>query len=281
MGRWFISIVAFLIYAGIAEYVYLCPITGAICPTEEKIVTEEEILVEQESITLSPIMFNWNDPTVVKTAVFDEAYRNRILEDNSPDKILEITGFYSSNETNNSDENSLGRARAKAIAALFPDIPKERITFLARSVEEPSSDPDHLLNFSELRWVGLPDEDAPVEAAKVVTLSDREVAYFPFSSANPIVPKELETYLQNLADNLKSSNEQIVLTGHTDNVGSPENNQTLGLSRANSIQQALVGYGVAADRITVQSRGETEPTTTNDTEKGRALNRRVEIVYRK
>lgn len=279
MGRWFICIVAFLIYAAIAEYVYLCPITGVICPTEEKAV--EVLEEEEEVVALSPIMFNWNDPSVVMTDGFDEAYRNRILSDNSSDKILEITGFYSPAEVNNTDEENLGRARAKAIADLFPNIPRERIIFLARRVDEPSSDPNHLLDFSELQWVDRPDEDAPVEEAKVVTLSDREIAYFPFSSANPIVPEELETYLQNLANNLKVSNEQVVLTGHTDNIGSPENNQALGLSRANSILQALINYGVPANQIKVQSRGEMEPTATNETEQGRARNRRVEIVYKK
>ncbi len=71
---------------------------------------------------------------------------------------------------------------------------------------------------------------------------------------------------------------EIVLEGHTDNVGDPATNQRLSQQRADAIKAALAARGVAAERISTAGIGQDRPITTNDTEEGRAQNRRVEIV---
>jgi OOP family OmpA-OmpF porin len=280
MSKWFISLVAFLVYMGIAQWIYLCPISQAICPTEtEEVAAEVPDPAPVEEIQLEPIMFNWNNPEAVTTARYDEAYRQRILADNKEGKILEITGFYHPNEENTTSFDDLGFARARTIANLFPEIPKERIEELTQRVDNPDSDPGNLMSFSQLKWVDEATEDAPEEAARVVDIADRQVAYFPFSSANPILPQELRDYLKNLAENLKASGGDVRLVGHTDNVGDAAMNKQLGQSRANSIRDELIKNGVEATKITTSSMGETEPTASNDTDRGRARNRRVEIIY--
>ena len=71
---------------------------------------------------------------------------------------------------------------------------------------------------------------------------------------------------------------QIVLEGHTDNVGDPAGNRVLSKNRADAVKNALVARGIPADRITTAGLGQQMPITTNDTEEGRAQNRRTEIV---
>lgn len=71
---------------------------------------------------------------------------------------------------------------------------------------------------------------------------------------------------------------KIVVEGHTDSVGSAENNQALSERRATSVRDALVSQGVAADRVTVTGYGSSRPVASNDSPAGRANNRRVEIV---
>ncbi|MEM6698672.1 MAG: hypothetical protein AAF599_09775, partial [Bacteroidota bacterium] len=158
MSKWIISLLAFLIYAGISEYIYLCPITQAICPPD-KVEVEEEVPTPPtiEEVALAPIMFNWNDPSAETTNAFTDAFRQSIMQGNSPDSVLEITGYYSPNEINDTDYENLGRARAARIAELFPDIPAERIEKLGRKVSSPSEDPDKLFEFSEMRWVAKED----------------------------------------------------------------------------------------------------------------------------
>ena len=70
----------------------------------------------------------------------------------------------------------------------------------------------------------------------------------------------------------------IVVSGHTDNTGSTELNQTLSLKRAESVRNWMRDTGdVPESCFAVQGYGASRPVTTNDTPEGRALNRRVEI----
>jgi OOP family OmpA-OmpF porin len=73
---------------------------------------------------------------------------------------------------------------------------------------------------------------------------------------------------------------RIVIHGHTDNVGSDEYNMQLGRRRAQAAKDYLVTKGSPPGRILIATHGEEEPIASNDTEEGRAQNRRVEFrVY--
>jgi len=69
----------------------------------------------------------------------------------------------------------------------------------------------------------------------------------------------------------------IVIHGHTDNVGSEEDNLKLSLKRATSIKKFLVSKGIDPSRIHTIGKGELDPLDSNDHKEGRANNRRVEI----
>lgn len=73
-------------------------------------------------------------------------------------------------------------------------------------------------------------------------------------------------------------NRKLLIEGYTDSVGSDSVNQSLSQRRAESVRQALVSRGVAADRITTQGYGKQFPVADNGSPEGRAMNRRVEIV---
>jgi len=79
----------------------------------------------------------------------------------------------------------------------------------------------------------------------------------------------------------QNSKMQIELSGHTDNVGADEANMKLSEDRAKSVTEYLVSVGIAAGRIVTKGYGETKPQTTNDTEEGKQLNRRVEFTILK
>jgi len=71
---------------------------------------------------------------------------------------------------------------------------------------------------------------------------------------------------------------KIEIQGHTDNVGSAQYNLGLSNKRANTVRDYLLLFGVENDRIVSNGYGLTKPITSNETEEGRALNRRVELV---
>jgi OOP family OmpA-OmpF porin len=74
----------------------------------------------------------------------------------------------------------------------------------------------------------------------------------------------------------------IEIDGHTDNTGNPENNVTLSQARANAVKSWLMSQSSSsfpADRfIAVKGKGDTTPAASNDTETGRAKNRRVQVI---
>ena len=90
---------------------------------------------------------------------------------------------------------------------------------------------------------------------------------------------ELSRYqLDNLADALgKYPQVAIEISGHTDNTGEPEGNLALSQERAKAVQDYLMGKGIAESRLRTVGYGQTRPVASNDTEDGRAQNRRIEF----
>lgn len=90
------------------------------------------------------------------------------------------------------------------------------------------------------------------------------------------------TQLEQLAAVLRAYRTVLIsVAGHTDNTGDPLENQRLSAERAAAVKQALVGQGVPAARVTDEGYGADRPIASNDTEVGRARNRRVELIVLK
>jgi len=84
--------------------------------------------------------------------------------------------------------------------------------------------------------------------------------------------------LNEVARTLASYNQTYIdVLGHTDSTGSDAYNQALSERRAQSVADYLASHGVARARMGIRGYGEAQPIATNDTEAGRAQNRRVEI----
>lgn len=100
-----------------------------------------------------------------------------------------------------------------------------------------------------------------------------------FDSGSSAMKPAFGNTLSKVADILaKYSRSSVTIIGHTDSSGSEASNQTLSERRAKSVAFHLQDKGVAAQRITTQGRGETQPRATNETASGRQLNRRVEML---
>jgi outer membrane protein OmpA-like peptidoglycan-associated protein len=85
--------------------------------------------------------------------------------------------------------------------------------------------------------------------------------------------------LTNLANSLRNyPDTEVLIVGHTDNIGSATYNQGLSERRAASARNYLVSQGVPANRIRTMGMGLREPVSSNESEAGRAQNRRVEVA---
>ena len=72
---------------------------------------------------------------------------------------------------------------------------------------------------------------------------------------------------------------KFAVYGHTDNVGDDNANMALSTDRAYSVYDYLMSKGITKEQMSFKGFGETKPLASNDTEAGRAKNRRTEFVF--
>jgi outer membrane protein OmpA-like peptidoglycan-associated protein len=100
-----------------------------------------------------------------------------------------------------------------------------------------------------------------------------------FDFDSDVVRGAARVNLDELARSLdKYDGSNLMIVGHTDNVGSDSYNQDLSERRADAATRYLVSHGVDRNRVGTLGVGETEPVASNSTDEGRARNRRVEVA---
>jgi outer membrane protein OmpA-like peptidoglycan-associated protein len=130
-----------------------------------------------------------------------------------------------------------------------------------------------------------------VERDKIKNVKDLKVELVPISAGEEFVFEnvffdfdkyELKTESQASLSRLKkflleNPNVNILITGHTDNVGSSSYNLNLSLQRAKSVQEFLVKSGLHPGRILVEGKGDKEPMLPNSSPENQSLNRRITV----
>jgi outer membrane protein OmpA-like peptidoglycan-associated protein len=121
---------------------------------------------------------------------------------------------------------------------------------------------------------------AEVFQAGLKTSGHVEVPGIFFDTGKADLKPESDAALAEVAKLLKAEPAlKVYVVGHTDNVASLDLNTKLSQARADAVVQALVAkHGIAAARLVGRGAGPLAPVATNDTEEGRAKNRRVELV---
>lgn len=113
----------------------------------------------------------------------------------------------------------------------------------------------------------------PIEKGRSIILHN---IFFDFNSAQlkPASHVELNRLVQLL---LQHPDLRILISGHTDNIGSSDYNLKLSLERAESVRQYLLSHQIAPQRCEVQGSGAEQPIASNETDEGRAKNRRTTL----
>ncbi|WP_085715598.1 OmpA family protein [Pseudomonas sp. B28(2017)] len=110
--------------------------------------------------------------------------------------------------------------------------------------------------------------------SEVITLSDDVLFAFNQSDLTPTAKSRLDALMSKFED---ADVVSIKVVGHTDSVGSDVYNQALSERRASSVAEYLLSQGVAPNKVTSEGKGESQPIADNETEEGRAKNRRVDL----
>lgn len=196
----------------------------------------------------------------------------------NPGKTINVTGFYASTETNNTSFENLGLARADAMKKWLIDkgIPANVITTSSRLSDTLVFNPtDTLVGGIAIE---MANSAQPTVPASTETLFEPRTVYFNTAKNTLSIDNNLSSYLKQANEYLAThTDKKLLVTGHTDNKGDNEKNIALSKRRADFVKAQLVKYGIAAERILTEGKGPAEPVADNNTDEGRAKNRRATI----
>lgn len=204
-----------------------------------------------------------------------------LSQNENANKYIDVTGYYTSTESNPSAFPNLGIARANAVKnyLVSKGIASKRLNTLG-SLND-NLIPDGTIYHGPIAYRMYdvsPDDDTEnktLEALKARINADPLVLYFGNAQASialsPVQRQKIAD-ISHYLDKVDGSSAHIV--GHTDNTGSRETNIQLGQKRADFIKSYFVSNGIPESKINTTSKGPDEPVATNETEEGRSKNRR-------
>ena len=200
--------------------------------------------------------------TYMKGIVFDEKTNQRLAADF---KIIDLE-----------NENEVVSATADPVTGSFLislpvnknyalNVSMDGYLFHSENIELLSGTPDEPF----LKNVGM--KQLSVGESVVLKNVFFETNKYDLKDESRVELMKLHSFMQN------NPAVSIEISGHTDNVGNDNDNQTLSENRAQAIYNFLIENGIEANRLSYKGYGETQPIDTNDTEEGRANNRRSEF----
>jgi OmpA-OmpF porin, OOP family len=197
----------------------------------------------------------------------------------NPTKTIKVTGFYNSDEKNNTSFGDLGLARADELKKYLvaKGLTDNKISTNSQMESTLVFNPADTLiggiaiNFSET------EKPAATEAPKEDLFQPRTV-YFKTGDNTLPVDADLAAYLEKANVYLKShTDKKLSIGGYTDNVGNADFNQKLSARRAAFVKNELAKRGISNDHMESFGKGMEDPIADNSTDEGKQKNRRVTI----
>jgi len=290
MLNYFKAFSFFLLWALIAlsSHFYLSTSFYENCTNNSKISSKENIVEEKQFVItdeLNNIIYNFpegftinknnnkvSSPKEILNLV--DSIQRVLIYDYS--KELHITGKYLKSELANTSGENMGLQRAnflkQELVTLGMDASKIKVSEEIANFEDINGQFSNgiKLNFNTLK-------QSKVDSIEIEITNKR--LYLEFVNDSIIVNNDLIKYANNLKLFLKKyPAKKIGITGHTDNLGYFDKNLITGLKNANTLKEYFIKKGIDKIKIETFSKGESEPIADKTTEKGRALNRRIEVT---
>ena len=215
-----------------------------------------------------------------------DIYRVKLPAELRPNPIVLVNGKVINKKTNKpigteiiyeklSTGEIMGSARSNPETGEYKiALPaKERYSFRAEAEDFISVNENlNLMNLNKYSEINRDLYLVPIEEGQTVRINN---IFFNTAESNllPDSYPELKRLVKILKENPSMT---IKLLGHTDNVGTSKDNLILSNERAEAVKNYIIGLGIDGNRITTKGFGFSKPVSTNKTEEGRALNRRVE-----
>lgn len=193
------------------------------------------------------------------------------------DQELQIIGWFNNNEIQNkSDSLNLGFNRANYLKDILSDfgVNTDKIYIKAEKHTFNFAPTGDYLGGIKLFFKKI-SENHSEEINKGIT---NKTLYSHFNQRLFKPDNTLQGYAFELKNYLqKHPDKKVLITGHTDSVGEEETNEIVARDRASNVMRYLISQGIDETKLEVSSKGELAPIANNNTNEGRAKNRRIEI----
>lgn len=234
--------------------------------------------------------FNFKESSFIIHDSISENLNSGILKikeylDSNGEKRFNITGYYKSDETNNSAFPNLGLARANSVKnhMVSQGISSKLINTFGEFKDDMYADKNGVL-FGPLNFDVFTRTEASTandEALKNACETIKEnplMLNFKTGSAHINLTSEQRQKFANISRCVDKLGLKIQVVGHTDNTGNADGNLQLGQKRADFVKEYLQRNGILSENIATSSKGQNEPIADNSTEEGRAKNRRIVVT---
>jgi outer membrane protein OmpA-like peptidoglycan-associated protein len=293
------------IIIGTLMYCYLCDDCHCSPSGEEAVTEDTNVVAEPEVIEATRNAFaisdadgdfniKINDNFNFKTSNFSilEPLSDNITSEvvkvkdylvANPLKDVDITGYYKSDETNDSAYPNLGLARANAVKnyLISQGVPSKQIDTHGQLNDDINPDDASTL-FGPLKFgIVTLEEGATDEALEAACEAIRQnplVLYFDHGQAQIDLTEAQRQKIADISKCVDKLGVKVQVIGHTDGSGSATTNMKLGQDRADFAKDYLVRNGILGSNIVASSKGESEPIADNTTDEGKAKNRRTVIT---
>ncbi|WP_420571041.1 OmpA family protein [Kordia sp.] len=214
-----------------------------------------------------------------------EAKLKAYLNEN-PSKRINVIGYYTATEKNNSAYPNLGLARANSVKnyMVSQGIPSKLIDTYGELKNGLAPDANNVY-FGPVDYkVKTIAADDTSEADEIKALHDKILANplvlnFKSGQTSIVLTAEQRQKIADISKYLdKVNNAKCLVVGHTDNTGNAATNMQYGQERADFAKKYLIENEIPDAKITTISKGQTEPIADNATEEGKAKNRRTVIT---
>lgn len=199
-----------------------------------------------------------------------------------------IKGYYASKEINNSIFPDLGLARANAIKNYLVEkgLPENKLELFSQLDDQNLIEENNLVyNAVSFDWLSLdvnPKADKDWSQIRNEIRANPLTLYFQTGESNIALTEAEKDKLGIIVDYLNHVlDSKIDIVGHTDNVVGPRNtNEYYSKKRAEFAQKYFIANGIPSEKIESFGKGAASPIADNETEEGRAKNRRVEVTIK-
>ncbi len=267
---------------------------------------KEEIVVETESDTLA--FFNVKDANFELNCEENFAFRTSSYEieqpiapeltdaagklksylTGNPNIGLQIKGYYGASEKNVSLFSNLGLARANAIKGYFitNGFNKKQMAITSEESIDIKEGISVIRGAADYSFF-VEEDDTQQKKLEALMLFREQLQkepltlYFETGNSQINLSQEERAAIKKIGEYLTAiDNSRLLIIGHSDSTGKSEMNKTLSQKRAESVKAEFVKNGFIASSIETVGEGADMPMYTNETEEGRAKNRRVTVTIK-